>query len=319
LAASLNSEWHAGAVVARGTSIVDPTILPMVALSVQQAGPASGTYTVSEVEHVLRADGFYTRFTAGPVRPAGLVDTLGQDSPDTGFTMPGLTTGVVSDTKDPKKWGRVKIKYTGAGGQLVSNWARVVSLGGGNSRGTVFQPEVKDEVLVGFERGDSRHPVVIGGLFSQNINLAADSSLLGQDGKVDYRRITSRLGHYVELGDGDSDSKSHILMQLAQSAGKMRLGTDNFELNMGQDQPITITNGLGKIEIDGQGNINIEGLGITIKGSEKVDIEAETDATLKGAASVTVQAAQAVVKGDATLDLEGQGETTIKGGMVMIN
>lgn len=321
LAQSLNTEWHAGAVIARGTAIVDPSIAPMAALTVQQAGPASGTYTVSEVQHVLRADGFFTTFTAGPVRPFGLVDTLGAQSPDVGFTMPGLTTGLVSDTNDPKKWGRAKIKYTGAGGQLVSNWARIVSLGGGNSRGTVFQPEVGDEVLVGFERADSRHPVIIGGLFSQNVALAADASVRGDDGKTTYRRITSRLGHYVELGDGSTPDKQHVLLQLGSPAHKLRLGADQFDLVMTQGKPISIKSGNSKFEIDAQGGITIEGTSVTIKATQQaLDLEASAgQATLKGNMGVTVQGMTAAVKADTQLSLEGEAMAALKGGVVMIN
>jgi Type VI secretion system/phage-baseplate injector OB domain len=319
LASSLNTEWHAGAVVARGTSIVDPTIVPMVALSVKNAGPASGTYTVSEIEHVLRADGFYTRFVAGPIRPSGLIDTLGNEPGDSGFTISGLVTAVVSDINDPKNQGRVKVQYTGAGGQLNSNWARVMSLGGGTSRGTVFQPETKDEVLVGFERGDSRHPVVIGGLFSENLTLAADSSVVS-DGKTAYRRITSRLGHVIELGDGSSDTKQHILLQLG-SGNKLRLGADKFDIEMADGQPLSIKAGSAKFAIDDQGNITIEGASITMKATQKaISIEsAAGQATLKGMQGVTVQGMKVDIKADTQANVEGSAMTTIKGGVVMIN
>jgi phage baseplate assembly protein gpV len=322
LASSLNAEWHAGAVVARGTSVIDHQLAPLAKLTVQQAGPASGDYTVSEVEHIWRSDGFFTRFVAGPLRPAGLVDTLGNSDPgESGFTIAGLVTAVVSDIKDPKHLGRVKVQYTGAGGALNSNWARVMSIGGGTSRGTVFQPETKDEVLVGFERGDSRHPVVIGGLFSANLTMAADASVVGDDGKTAYRRITSRLGHVMELGDGTGPDKQHILLQLGDPEHKLRLGADRFDISMTDGKPLLIQAGQAKFEIDAQGNITIQGTSITMKATEQaINIEASAgQATLKGMQGVAVQGLKVDIKADTQANIEGQAMTSIKGGVVMIN
>ena len=150
--------------------------------------------------------------------------------------MSGLITATVSDTNDDKKVGRVKVKYAGAGGGLVSNWARVVTLGGGAKRGSVFIPEVNDEVLVGFERGDTRHPVVLGGLFSEKNTMAADDDVRGNDG-IAYRRITSRLGHVIELADGTAADKQHVLLKLGNGAHKLRLGADAFAIEIAQGKP----------------------------------------------------------------------------------
>ena len=117
LASSLATAWHSAAVVARGTSIVNDAIAPATKVHVASAGPSSGDYTISAVEHIYNRNGFVTKFVAGPVRSAGLVDTLGNDGPDTGFAMTGLITGIVSDANDPNSQGRVKVNYTGAGGR----------------------------------------------------------------------------------------------------------------------------------------------------------------------------------------------------------
>ena len=66
--------------------------------------------------------------------------------------------------------------------------------------GSVMIPEVGDEVLVGFEHGDPRQPIILGGLFG-NKSTIPDWTV--KDGKVSSRRFTSRLGHVWELSDGD--------------------------------------------------------------------------------------------------------------------
>jgi uncharacterized protein involved in type VI secretion and phage assembly len=203
---------------------------------------------------------------------------------------------------------------------LVSNWARVLSLGGGSGRGSVFIPEVKDEVLVGFERGDSRHPVVLGGLFSEKIKMAADSDVRDNNG-IAYRRITSRLGHVVELSDGTSADKQHVLLKLGNAAHKLRLGADAFAIEIAQGKPLSIKAGDAKFEIDASGNITIEGTSISLKATKgAIGIEATTDFKAKGTASVSVEGATLDLKAKATANLEAStGPTTVKGAPVMIN
>jgi phage baseplate assembly protein V len=72
-------------------------------------------------------------------------------------------TGVVVKPKDPKKLGRVRVSLPSFGEEL---WARRATLAAGDGRGTWFVPDVGDEVLVAFENGDSRLPVVIGALWN---------------------------------------------------------------------------------------------------------------------------------------------------------
>ena len=157
---------------------------------------------------------------------------------------------------------------------------RTFTLGGGPSRGVVFQPEVNDEVLVGFEQGDTRRPVVLGGLFSKK-NALPTSDNVDPGGKVTYRRINSRTGHLIEMADGTSPDKKHILLKTS-NGHLIRLGEDKLELTVA-DKPITITNGQAKIEFTASGDINIEGMSITIKGSKAVSVEATGPLTVKGA------------------------------------
>ena len=107
----------------------------------------------------------------------------------------------------------MKVKYPvpqGAGSDVVSNWARVLSLGGGPARGMVFLPEVDDEVLVAFEGGNTSRPVVIGGLFSEKKGLPTGTKAIDQ-AKVNFRRIASRSGNLIELSD--ESGKEHVLIK----------------------------------------------------------------------------------------------------------
>jgi phage baseplate assembly protein gpV len=93
------------------------------------------------------------------------------DGGDAIVAAQGLTavqTARVVDNVDPDGGGRVRIAVVGAkaGREATPVWARLATLSAGNGRGTWFLPEIGDEVVVAFERGDSKLPIVVGSLWS---------------------------------------------------------------------------------------------------------------------------------------------------------
>lgn len=77
----------------------------------------------------------------------------------------GVVTAAVTANRDPKGIGRVKVAFTDAEQGV---WARVATPLAGNGRGVHFLPEIGDEVLVAFERGDPRSPYVLGVLWGDS-------------------------------------------------------------------------------------------------------------------------------------------------------
>ncbi len=314
---SLLAQATAAAVTARGTCLVNGAIKPTATVSVANAGPTSGSYRVTRVEHVYNASGFFTHFTTGPIGPTDLVDLLGHEQPAPGPMMGLMVSAQVTNLDDPDKFGRAKVKFMSMNGAIESWWARIVTLGGGDKRGMVFQPEVGDEVLVGFEQGDTRRPVILGGLHSKQKGLPTSDNV--ESGKVNYRRITSRLGHVVELADGTSDDKKHILLKTA-GGHLIRVGEDKLELTVSK-KPVTITNGDAKIEFSDSGDVTIEGNNVTIKAKTgAVKVEA-------GAGDVQAKGLNVKVESQANLNLkagglgavEATGPLTVKGATVAIN
>lgn len=74
----------------------------------------------------------------------------------------GVYKGVVVEPRDPKRRGRVRVSVPEFDEEV---WARRATLDAGDGRGTWFVPDPGDEVLVVFESGDRRSPVVIGALW----------------------------------------------------------------------------------------------------------------------------------------------------------
>jgi phage protein D/phage baseplate assembly protein gpV len=315
LADRLMQRWTSGAVTAKGVSEVSPTIAPGGSVLINGAGPASGTYEVTEVEHVYNQRGFETRFTAGDRRPTGLVDVLAGETRSS-FRRDGLVVGLVTMVGNSQgSAGDVKVKYTAVGDQVESNWARIVTLGAGSGRGMTFLPEVNDEVIVGFEGGDARRPIVLGGVYNGR-DVPVEFGV--QNNAVSKRRITSRLGHFVELGDGTDPQSQHIQLILAGNQHLVRLGKDKLDATVPAGTPVTIASGTASIQIDQAGAITLSGKKITLKSETDVEISG-VNITAKASVKASVSGTMTEMKASATGEVSAGGSLALKGAMVAVN
>lgn len=320
----------AGAVTATGTLTGEPAVVVGGTVKVDKAGPASGSYHVTRVEHLYRGT-YTTRFTAGERRPRGLVDALRAPDRDTA-RLPGLVVGRVTshagagakadvDGVDPV--GRVKVMLpslgTPGGTELVSTWARVLALGADpkSTRGMVVLPEIGDDVLVGFENGDPRQPVVLGGLFSHEAGKAGFHP--ARDGKVQARRMTSRLGHELELADGNAPAQQHLALRVEGDEGHaLRLGKDECTLTLPAAVPLKVKVGGATLTIAND-KLTIDATGVKISSKTDLEIVAATGLKLSGL-TVDVEAkSTATVKANAQLQLQATGPASLKGAVVQIN
>ncbi len=230
-----------------------------------------------------------------------------------------MVTGVVTNADDPDNAGRVKVKYANQGTAVESPWARVVTLGAGKGRGLEFQPEVNDEVLITFEQGDTRRPLVLGGLFSTKNTLPASPTAGNvEKGAVTFRRITSRLGHVIELADGDQDPNKHVLVKLAGGEGHLRIGADKTELSV-DNKELTITNGAAKIVLTDTGDIKIKGKSISFEVDTDITMKAQSKISAEGQVTVELKAATVKLDSKAQTTVQSAGITAVKGNAVMIN
>jgi len=305
LSKALMNRAVATSVTAKGVAYGNAHLKPGVTAKVEGFGPLDGSYHVTEVEHVYRPSiGLQTRFTAGDRTPTSLVDTLNGNGhkPMLGtIGHAGLVVGEVTSINDPDKRGRVKVRFSGLSESDESAWCRLVAIGGGKSRGMVFIPEVRDEVLVGFENGDVRQPVVIGGLYGEKSAIPLWDV---KEGKVSGRRITSRIGHYIEMADGDKPTEQHVLVMLGSTKHKLRLGEDRFDLELQQGKPLSIKVGETSIVIADNGDMTLEARNINIKAKLNVTIEANA-VDIKGKSQTNVTANREVAISAAQVGIEG--------------
>ncbi|MCU1593830.1 MAG: hypothetical protein JWO12_1222 [Frankiales bacterium] len=318
---SLRDELVADAVTASGIALGGAKIALGTLVTVEQAGPASGSYHVTKLEHRYSSNGrhsgaFETHFTAGSRRPTSLVDAVKSGRPTSASLQHhGLVVGTVTNVKDPLSSGRVKVKFPGLSNTTESGWARVVTLGGGAKRGLVVLPETEDEVLVGFENGDRRQPVVLGGLFGDKSSIPLWDV---KGGKVEGRRLTSRLGHVVELKDGEAAAEQHVLLQLAGEKHRIRLGKDACDIEVPSGVPFSIKVGdNASMTFDASGNLKVKAVNISLDATGSFETSSKV-AKVVSEGPLNLEGKLTTVKGT-TVTVDGQAMTTIKGGVVAIN
>ncbi len=317
LANSAVTRGYANEVVARGIASGVPSMKPGTEITLDGAGEKlSGTYLLTSVDHVYRAgERYVTRFRSGGRGGATLVDMLGRRSqaPDLGTR---LLAGVVTSTDDPDNSGRVKVKFPTLSDENESAWARIAAPGAGDTRGMLNYPEVNDEVLVGFEAGDPRRPLILGGIWSAKYQPPAAAADAIKDNAVVTRGWYSRLGHKIEMSDGTSDDAKSVAIDLADGQTKLYLGQDQVTL----DAPTKITvTGQDDIEITTSSKgVTITAASITLKATQDLSLEG-ANVTIKGSAGVTIDGGKTDVKASGMLNVQAGGIAAVKGSMVKLN
>jgi len=302
-------------VTARGRGRFSALVEPGKGVTIDGAGPSDGDYYVREVEHVYDLAGFRTSFVAGFRDPVRISGAGRQRRSASSVLATGLHVAIVDDNADPKFPGKVKVNMPAVSASDSLRWARIAVPGGGAQRGMHWTPEVGDEVIVAFEDGDVRRPVVLGGLYNGKDKAPVAEPV--KNGKVLTRTLTSRLGHKLEMGDGEGDDAKYIDLELTGGKVRLHLGADRIDLETA-DKPLRIASGKAEIVFDGKG-------GITIKGTE-IKIEAQTEIAAKGTAikakatgQLELQGSSTTVKADAALKLQSSGIAELAGSLVKIN
>jgi len=244
---------------AEGICSGNPSLVAGASVQIKAVGNRfSGIYFVTSALHVYNAqEGYITQFSISGHHPSTLFNLLTREKES--VTPTGLVIGIVTDNQDPMGYGRVKVKYPWLSGDHTSDWARVVTMGGGAQRGIEFIPEINDEVLVGFEMGDIHYPYVLGGLWNGR---DAPPEKVTSGGKVQRRIIRSRSGHTITLDDTDG-------------AGGITIEDKNgnkVALDSGANK-LTIT-AKGNLTLEAQGQVQIKGMGVAVDGgAATVDIK----------------------------------------------
>ncbi|MEM8611320.1 MAG: VgrG-related protein [Cyanobacteria bacterium P01_H01_bin.105] len=258
----ISGQFVIGDAIAEGNSEIRPGRM----VEFKELGPYSGEYYVTETRHTYINRVYDTEFSVRGLRGGDLTNRLAPASP----LKPGQTllVGIVTDNEDPDELGRVKVKFPTLTEDHNSNWARVVSMGAGNSRGFDCLPEINDEVLVAFEHGDIHRPYILGGVWNGEDAPPNTVDKNVQDGKVRLRTIQTRTGHKIQFVEEDQDTKAGVYvetkgghkLQLNDSGQFMELITPGgHRLCLNDQNKSIVMESQGSLEIKAAGNITVNG------------------------------------------------------------
>jgi uncharacterized protein involved in type VI secretion and phage assembly len=188
--------------------------------------------------------------------------------------MFGVEIGIVTNVKDDQKLGRVKVCFPRLPGKPESDWVRVVQPAAGAGRGFYWIPEVNDEVLIAFERGEAHRPYVVGALWNGKDKPMKDA----YTDENTTRMIMTKSGHKIVLDD-KKDAEKIII---ADKSGKR---TMTFDV---KNKKFLIEAKEGDVEIHAEKKIILEceDLEIKTKKTGKIDIGSTFDLNVKDKANI---------------------------------
>ena len=216
----------------------------------------------------------------------------------------GVAIGLVVDVD--ARLARVRVRFPWMEPPVESFWAPIASLLAGKKRGARFMPEIGDETLVAFDRGQFDHPYIVGFLWN-GVDEAPDSV-------VTNRLIVTPGGHELRFEDEDGDRRIVI-----KTAGAHRVALDDkaksitVESTQGHrleilddDGTVTLaTKNGGKVTLGNvpgtavveasQNKVSLGPGGITIEvGTGTLNITASAMTTINASGPLTVRSASAM-------------------------
>jgi phage protein D len=323
LAKSLARRQALDEVTARGQCLGSPKVAAGSLVEIKNVGTKmSGKYYLTNVEHSFGRGSYTTRFTAGGLQTNTMVDLLRAEptTATTPFSRSHMVIGVVTNNKDvDQDIGRVKVKFPSLSDEEESAWARIVSPGAGSGRGMHFVPNIDDEVLVAFEQGDLRRPIVIGGLWNgSNKPWGNNASAIDSSGKSVQWGIKSRTGHQILVNEDSGDDKNSVKV-LLQDGTLLHVGQDKIELIHKTGKPIEVKTGSADIVMKDD-NITIKGKDITIEATGNLTLKATGNIEAKATGGAKVEANSSVeVKGTGGVKVTSAAMLELKGSLTKIN
>lgn len=278
---------------AEGKAKGDPKLLAGTTVKIAGVGQFSGDYVLSQTVHTYRSGGggYTTSFVIAGRTPHTFSGLIGRN--DQADWASSLVIGIVTNNNDPDKLGRVRVKFPALGSTIEGWWARVSTIGAGNQRGVFMLPQPGDEVVVMFEHGDTRRPIVIGTLFNGSDKPPADLT----DAQQRKPRFGVKTTHDVHIA-----------------------GTQQMTLRTGEKLTIEVNrdgaNGTGNYLLDAKGNIEQKAAGaLKATANQAIELNGQS-VTIKGTGSVTVEAQGSLKLKGAVVDIEATGMVNVKGTVI---
>lgn len=202
-------------------------------------------------------------------------------------TQPSLWVGKVTSTKDAEgKLGRVIVEVPGPLGPITLPPLRVVQPTASATHGTLFLPEIGDQVLVLRGAGNSPDAMfVLGALYHGESKPKTPE----EDDANNVKQIVTRAGH--ELTFTDKDGEESILLLTGDQKLGMLLDVKEQQVAVfgggakPADAKVSVVVDLknGKVIVTGDAAVEVaadeikaEGKTVTVSGSDKVSVSGKT-------------------------------------------
>ncbi|MDQ0639634.1 Rhs element Vgr protein [Pedobacter sp. W3I1] len=219
------------------------------------------------------------------------------EKPATGIIPPvnGLQIGIVTQLEsDPEGENRIRVRLPTVENEGDGIWARLASVDAGKDHGWVWNPEINDEVIIGFINDDPRDAVILGRLYSSSFP----------------PHLEAKDGNYLK--GLSTKSKLQVLFDDEKKIIKIETPGGNF-ITLDEDQKqiaIQDING-NKIEMSEDG--------IKIESIKDIILKASGDFKIDGTNITTNANAQLKLSGSAGTEISSSAITKVKGSMVQIN
>jgi type VI secretion system secreted protein VgrG len=260
----------------------------------------------------------------------------------------GIVVGPPGETKHVDQFGRVKVKFPWKGPATESadsGFVRVAQIAAGVGSTAMWLPDVGDEVLVAFEHGDPRSPVVIGSLYNgkdmppaalpanKHLSILRAQSSSGAkaelvyDATVGNERLVLQSGNQVlALGASGVTVQASSVAVSASGPLQLQAGSDlvqqagrNMAMEVGKDialkagQTFSLQSQLnaqlsvgGDMAIQtGKSLVTQSGAMFRFVAAQTGTIEAKTGLFLKSPTQVSIEGADIAVKSSGNLTLKG--------------
>ncbi len=271
----LANAWLEAEGVAKGDPVLKAGSLVEVVGVGQRFG---GKYLITSAIHVVRGGtGYETRFRISGRARRSLLDLLTPE-PVSGYGE-ALVVGQVTNVDDPQGHGRVRVRFPALDEDHEGWWARVASMAATGGRGIMMSPLVGDEVIVGFEHGDERRPIVLGALWNGSTPPGGLSRNAGGGGKAPDGSLNVTSSKAITMNAAD---------ELDLTAQKHSLKTKaEFKLEAGSTYDLKATSGItvkgASVKINADGSVELVGKGPVKISGATVDVTATGTVKISGA------------------------------------
>ncbi len=164
----------------------------------------------------------------------------------------GVASAIVAEfpegQQDDTKEGRVPLRFPWFDPAMVTPPCRVCQVYAGNGYGSMWRPEVGDEVLVAFVHGDMRDPIVLGGLYN-----GLDKPFTHPDQGTDQKVLVTKGGHRIIF-----DERAKAITVATEKGTSITLDGDGHNVTISAGAKITIKAHDIELKADG-GDVTIHG------------------------------------------------------------